>query len=304
MTATDRAAAATNRRTWRAWGFARPRRHPARLGGANAPETAMPPLELYLNEIGTTPLLDGREEKALARRVRAGDPTARERMVRANLRLVVHIARSYQDRGLDLQDLIAEGNLGLLRAVEAFDPSRNVRFSTYASFWIRQSIRLGLETSARTVRIPGHMLRLLARWRQAAARLEDDLGRPPGDEEVATVLKLSRRKAAVVRRALRVCETASRGEEGEPSVLEEALVDERRECPDEGLARTEDARKLRRLLGRLAPREALVLRLRYGLGGQDAMTFQQIGEQLALTRERVRQIERQALRMLAEATSW
>src|SRR5438874_9523557 len=140
------------------------------------------PLETYLREINETPLLNGKEEKELATRIGQGDTRARDQMVRANLRLVVNIARGYSGKGLGLQDLIEEGNLGLLRAVEGFDPSMNTRFSTYASYWIKQSIKRALVNTAKTIRIPAYMVELLAKWRRASAKLQEELGRPPTQE--------------------------------------------------------------------------------------------------------------------------
>src|SRR6266481_3607696 len=158
----------------------RPRRLPS--------EAVQSPLETYLREINETPLLSAEQEKELAYRIEAGDCEARDRMVRANLRLVVNIARSYTGKGLGLQDLVAEGNLGLLRAVEAFDPSMNTRFSTYASYWIKQSIKRTLINTAKTIRIPAYMVELLAKWRRAAAKLQEELGRAASQEEIARVL--------------------------------------------------------------------------------------------------------------------
>src|SRR5438552_10674925 len=143
------------------------------------------PLETYLSEINETPLLSADEEKLLAVRIEEGDIEARDHMVRANLRLVVNIARSYTGKGLGLQDLIAEGNLGLMRAVEGFDPAMNTRFSTYASYWIKQSIKRAVINTGKTIRIPAYMVELLAKWRRAASKLHDELGRPPTHEEVA-----------------------------------------------------------------------------------------------------------------------
>ena len=143
------------------------------------------PLETYLREINETPLLSAEDERQLAYRIERGDNEARDRMVRANLRLVVNIARGYAGRGLALEDLIAEGNLGLVRAVEGFDPSMNTRFSTYASYWIKQSIKRALVNTAQTIRIPAYMVELLAKWRRATAKVPDELGRAPTHEEVA-----------------------------------------------------------------------------------------------------------------------
>src|SRR5438309_9046721 len=162
------------------------------------------PLETYLSEINETPLLTADEEKQLALRIEKGDSEARDHMVRANLRLVVNIARSYTGKGLGLQDLIAEGNLGLMRAVEGFDPGMNTRFSTYASYWIKQSIKRALVNTAKTIRIPAYMVELLAKWRRATTKLQDELGRPPTHEEVAKSLELPKKKLAISKKAIRV----------------------------------------------------------------------------------------------------
>src|SRR5436190_16119294 len=157
------------------------------------PEVVQPPLETYLREINATALLTADQEKDLARRIETGDTSARDQMVRANLRLVVNIARGYTGKGLALQDLIEEGNLGLLRAVEGFDPRMNTRFSTYASYWIKQSIKRALVNTAKTIRIPAYMVELLAKWRRETARLQDLYGRPPTHEEVAKGLNLPKK---------------------------------------------------------------------------------------------------------------
>src|SRR5436190_886325 len=158
------------------------------------PEVVPPPLETYLREINETALLTADEEKSLARAIETGDTEARDQMVRANLRLVVNIARGYTGKGLALQDLIEEGNLGLLRAVEGFDPNMNTRFSTYASYWIKQSIKRALVNTAKTIRIPAYMVELLAKWRRATNQLTDELGRPPTNEETAKSLGLTRER--------------------------------------------------------------------------------------------------------------
>ena len=163
-------------------------------------ETVQSPLETYLREINETALLTAQDEKDLAHAIEKGDNAARERMVRANLRLVVNIARSYTGKGLGLQDLIEEGNLGLLRAVQGFDPDMNTRFSTYASYWIKQSIKRALVNTAKTIRIPAYMVELLAKWRRAAAKLQEQLGRIPTHEEVARVLELPNKKLNIISR--------------------------------------------------------------------------------------------------------
>jgi len=160
------------------------------------------PLETYLREINQTALLTAQDEKDLSNRISAGDAAARDRMVRANLRLVVNIARGYTGKGLPLQDLIEEGNLGLLRAVEGFDPNMNTRFSTYASYWIKQSIKRALVNSSKTIRIPAYMVELLSKWRRAQAKLTDELNRTPTPEDIAKELGIPRKKLRIVKKAI------------------------------------------------------------------------------------------------------
>src|SRR3974377_542943 len=184
------------------------------------------PLESYLREINETPLLKAEEEKALAYRIEDGDSAARDHLVRANLRLVVNIARSYQGKGLALQDLIAEGNLGLLRAVEGYDPSMNTRFSTYASYWIKQSIKRALVNTAKTIRIPAYMVELLAKWRRASAKLHEELGRSPTQEEIARSLNLPKKKLGLIKKAIRVYNSAPQAQQAETGwSFDEMLMD-------------------------------------------------------------------------------
>src|SRR5439155_14510306 len=173
------------------------------------------PLETYLREINETALLTADQEKELAKKIEDGDNIARDQMVRANLRLVVNIARSYTGKGLGLQDLIEEGNLGLLRAVEGFDHRMNTRFSTYASYWIKQSIKRALVNTAKTIRIPAYMVELLAKWRRASAKLQDELGRPATHEEIAKSLNLPKKKLAIIKKAIRVYNSTPQTEQTE-----------------------------------------------------------------------------------------
>jgi RNA polymerase primary sigma factor len=263
-------------------------------------ETVQSPLETYLREINETRLLTADEEKWLAERIRRGDTEARDRMVRANLRLVVNIAREYSGKGLSLQDLIEEGNLGLLRAVEGFDPSMNTRFSTYASYWIKQSIKRALVNTAKTIRIPAYMVELLGKWRRVAVRLQDELGRAPTHEEIARRLELSPKKLGIIKKAMLVYSASPQFEQSDQGwTLGEMIMDERTSAPDLEMMNSDNLTHMRDLLERMDEREAKVLRMRYGLDDQQPRTLKQIGESLGLTRERVRQIETEALEKLA-----
>jgi RNA polymerase primary sigma factor len=264
-------------------------------------ETAATPLDTYFREIDQTPLLSAQQEKELAYRIGEGDVAARDNMIRANLRLVVNLARSYMGKGLDLQDLIEEGNLGLLRAIEGFDPSMNTRFSTYASYWIKQSIRRALVNSAKTIRIPAYVVELMGKWRRTTAQLQDKLGRPPTSDEVARALGLARRKRVVVEKAIRVYTQTATESADVDLTLDDIVSDGRTKAPDAEMAETDDRQRLLELLGKMDQREAAVLRMRFGLGDEEPLTLKEIGERLGLTRERVRQIEGAALSRLSES---
>jgi RNA polymerase primary sigma factor len=260
------------------------------------------PLETYLSEINETPLLSADQEKELARRIEEGDNEARDHMVRANLRLVVNIARSYAGKGLGLQDLIAEGNLGLLRAVEGFDPSMNTRFSTYASYWIKQSIKRAVINTGKTIRIPAYMNELLVKWRRATAKLQDELGRAPTQEEVAQCLNLPRKKLSIIKKAIRIYNASPQVDQAEGiRSIDETLMDESSQTPESNLVKADDLQQVMELLDQMDRREAAVLRLRFGLDGEEPKTLKEIGERLGLTRERVRQIESEALGKLSES---
>jgi RNA polymerase primary sigma factor len=260
---------------------------------------ARDPFESYLSEIDRTPLLTETEERALARRVAVGDEQARDQLARANLRLVVSLARRYAGRGLALEDLIAEGNVGLLRAVEGYDPDAGTRFSTYAAFWVRQSIRVALNKYGHAVRLPQYMGVLLPKWRRAEATLRADLGREPTPAEIAAELGLKKGQTKAIVKALKVVGTArAAGDDADPTV---ALEDDRRPAPDALLAAAEEVRAAIGSLGSLGEREAAVLRLRFGLDSGEPMTLEDVGRRFGLTRERARQIERSALAALREA---
>ncbi|MEM7307131.1 MAG: RNA polymerase sigma factor RpoD/SigA [Planctomycetota bacterium] len=257
-------------------------------------------METYLQEINEVSLLSADEEKELGRRIQAGDLEAREHMIRANLRLVVSIAKMYSERGMALQDLIAEGNIGLMKAAEKFDPDAGCRFSTYGSWWIKQAIRRALTNSVLSVRIPGYMAELISRWKQVSAELAYRLGRTPSVEEVAQELGIPHESWKLLKQTI---QTSGMGPQVSLDVLtsnQETVEDEKVATPEDTIQQTDLLERLRDLLDSIDEREATVLRLRYGLddNGADPMTLKEIGKIVGLTRERVRQIEREALAKL------
>jgi RNA polymerase primary sigma factor len=274
---------------------AKPRKVSKRLP---SPQT---PLETYLREINETALLTARDEQELAAAIAAGDVRARDRMVRANLRLVVNIARGYTGKGLSLQDLIEEGNLGLLRAVEGFDPAVGTRFSTYASYWIKQSIKRALINCAKTIRIPAYMVELLSKWRRATARLTEELGRTPTPEEIARVLGLQKKKLPIIKKAIRIYNATPQTDQADSGwSLGEIVMDERLKNPEDEMVENDVMKEVQEMLRTMDTREATVLKMRFGLEDTEPHTLKEIGESLGLTRERVRQIETEALSKLAE----
>jgi RNA polymerase primary sigma factor len=264
-------------------------------------------LQLYLRSINESPLLTGDEEKALARRIiNDNDPAARERMVRSNLRLVVNIAKNYVNRGLTLPDLIEEGNIGLLKAVEGFDPDNGSRFSTYASWWIKQAIKRALINSVQPIHIPAYMVEMMAKFKQAMRELEDRLGRLPSTEELSAHLKMPIKKLKIIKKAVKAYHSptqfAGGGHGGDDDMsIGDLVADMNNPPPDEIVRSIDDLRQLEELLEQIDERAAKILKLRYGLEGQDPMTLKEIGQQIGLTRERVRQIEHEALRKLRDA---
>ena len=264
-------------------------------------------LQLYLRSINESPLLTADEEKALARRIiNDNDGAARERMVRSNLRLVVNIAKNYVNRGLTLPDLIEEGNIGLLKAVEGFDPDNGSRFSTYASWWIKQAIKRALINSVQPIHIPAYMVEMMAKFKQAMRELEDRLGRLPSMEELSAHLKMSSKKLKIIKKAVKAYHSPTQftggahGGDDEMSISD-LVADTNTLTPDEAVRSSDDLRQLEELLDQIDERAAKILKLRYGLEGQDPMTLKEIGQQIGLTRERVRQIEHEALRKLRDA---
>ncbi|MHC4151940.1 MAG: sigma-70 family RNA polymerase sigma factor [Planctomycetota bacterium] len=232
------------------------------------------------------------------------DPWAREQLVRSNLRLVVNIAKKYSDRGLPLGDLIEEGNLGLIKAVDYFDPSRGTRFSTYAAWWIKQSIRRALLSNIQPVHIPTYMVALINQWRQIAVEMESKIGRMPSVEEMADMMQLPLKKARFINKIVKmlgsVKESATDEDPDEDQALETILEDTTSPRPEDSLLEAEEKEKALRLFDYINPREAVILRLHYGLDGLKPLSLKEIAEVLKLTRERVRQILREGLTHLYE----
>ncbi len=258
-------------------------------------------LTLYYRGLSQAPLLTAAEEKELARRVRQGDRAARDRLIQANLRLVTGIARRYLGLGLDLTDLIGEGTLGLLRAVEKFDPDRNCRFSTYATHWIRYTMRDALIRKSRLIRFPVHALQLLQNCQRTRAELRAELGREPTAEELRRRLRVSPRRLRLAQSLARLTPaTPSTGQATWDGAPDQALVVDRLPSPVETAETAELIHQVRARLRELSEREATVLRMRFGLDGEPPMSLQQIGRRVGLTRERVRQIQESALDQLRD----
>ncbi|MDB5352824.1 MAG: sigA 6 [Planctomycetota bacterium] len=259
------------------------------------------PLGRYLDATRVDPLLTADDERHLAEAIAQGDSGARARMIRANLRLVVRIARDYLGRGLSLDDLVGEGNLGLIRATEEFDPKFQTRFSTYASYWIKQAIRQALINTTATIRLPAHMVGLLTRWRRTERALRRELGYDPSPDRIADDLGLSAMQRTMVERALRARKLRldtdrSRDEEDSGWATDEAM--DSQGPPELEIEAAEARDEVRRRLTRLDDRERTIVSLRFGLDGHDPMTLKEIGRRLGVTREWVRKIELRAVRKL------
>lgn len=256
--------------------------------------------KLYLREVGETKLLTREEEADLARKIQRGDEKARERMIRANLRLVVKIARDYEDYGMPLLDLISEGNVGLIRAVERFDPSKGAKLSTYSGWWIKQSIKRALANQSKTIRLPVHVVDKLFRIKQTSMKLQEILGREPSDAELGEELGFSATKVATLRKAgLRpVSLDAPLGNDSDSSQVAETVADENTSTPYEHLEEKTNSHMVRQLVSRLEPRELEILRYRFGLDGETEQTLDEVGLRFGLTRERIRQLQHTALSKL------
>lgn len=259
----------------------------------------------YLKEIDEASLLTVEQEHSLGKLVvEENDPQAREQLVRSNLRLVVNIAKKYVGRGMSLGDLIEEGNLGLIKAVDYFDPDYGTRFSTYAAWWIKQSIKRALLANVQPVHIPTYMVALMNQWRHTTAELQNRLGRTLDVEEMAEIMHLPLRKAKIIHHIVEILssvkDTSGSDNADDNQVLEETLQDQNAGKPEDILVADEERTKVLGLLNEIEPREADVLRSHYGLGGRKPMTLKQIGKKVGLTRERIRQIQRSALTKLYE----
>src|SRR6184192_4046728 len=256
-------------------------------------------LSKYLREIGQIPLLTPEQEVALAAKIKEGDAAARERMILSNLRLVVTIAHDYVDLGLSLLDLISEGNIGLTKAVERFDPTKGAKLSTYAAWWIKQSMKRALANQSKTIRLPVHIVDKLFHLRRAGAKLEEVLGREPTDEELAAEVGFSVARVNQLRRAaVRPTSLEAPIGDDETNRVADVVKDEDADTPYEQLEEKTNSALVHEMIGTLDAREQAILRQRFGLDGGDRKTLEEIGVQFGVTRERIRQIEEIALKKL------
>jgi RNA polymerase primary sigma factor len=253
-------------------------------------------MRTYMQEIGKTPLLTPAEEVELAERIKAGDQEARNRMISANLRLVVKIAHDYNNFGLPLLDLISEGNIGLIKAVERFDPSKGGKLSTYAAWWIKQAIKRALANQSKTIRLPVHLVDKVAKMRQIISRLAEEFDREPTDEEIAYEMGVSVNRVAHLKSVSTRPSSldAPVGEDGSTN-FGELIGDEMQLTPLENLQQKTMQNDVQEIIDLLEPRESEIIRLRFGLDGNHPLTLEEVGEQFNITRERVRQIQTIAL---------
>ena len=259
-------------------------------------------LKLYLREISRTPLLTPEEEVKLAGRIKRGDKQARAHMINANLRLVVKIAQDYSGYGLPLSDLISEGNIGLMKAVDRFDPKKGGKLSTYAAWWIKQSIKRALANQSKTIRLPVHMVDKIAKMRRISMMLAEVLGREPTDEELADELGLPRRKLAMLKQASqRPTSLDAPVNEGEATQFGEIIGDDRAEDPLEALSDKNLHGELDDLLAVLDQRERRIIDERFGLNGKKPLTLEEVGREFGVTRERIRQLQNVALTKMRKA---
>ena len=256
-------------------------------------------LSQYMRDIGRFELLTAAEEIELAALIKAGDEAAREKMINANLRLVVKIARDYEGFGLPLSDLINEGNIGLMKAVERFDPAKGGKLSTYASWWIKQSVKRALGNQSKTIRLPLHLIDRLSKMRRVTARYLEEFGREPTDEELANELEIAVSRIRLLRRSSqRTVSLDSHLGDDTTNRLEDVVADESAEMPDQTLEEKTILDTIPALFDQLPEREAEILRQRFGLDGGDGRTLEEVGEDFGVTRERIRQLQNLALRKL------
>ncbi|MEO6181546.1 MAG: sigma-70 family RNA polymerase sigma factor [Verrucomicrobiota bacterium] len=268
---------------------------------ANGPRPSADAYTLYLREIGQTPLITPKEEIALAKRIKKGDKAAREHMIKANLRLVVKIARDYESYGLPLLDLVSEGNIGLMKAVDRFDPTKGAKLSTYASWWIKQSIRRALSDQSKTIRLPVHVGDKLLHIRRAEAKFHDEFGRAPTDDELSDELGLAAKRIAQYRKAaLQPASLDARMGDDDSNTIAEVVADESAATPYRQLEEKADTFLIHEVLPTLEPREQEILRNRFGFDGKDEQTLEEIGKKFGVTRERIRQIQEIALMKLRQ----
>lgn len=260
------------------------------------PSSEKSSLKLYLHEIGKTPLLTPAEEVKLAKRIHKGDEDARQRMIKANLRLVVKIAHDYNNFGLPLLDLISEGNIGLVKAVERFDPDKGGKLSTYAAWWIKQSIKRALANQSKTIRLPVHLVDKIAKMRKLTMALQELLGREPTDDEIALEMGMPVNKIAHLKSvSVRPSSLDAPVGEDENTSLGELVGDDNASTPFEDLSERTMLNDLTALIADLDERESEIIRMRFGIGGDKPMTLEEVGEHFDITRERVRQLQNLAL---------
>jgi RNA polymerase primary sigma factor len=268
----------------------------------NLPSSEKSTIKLYLQEIGKTPLLKPSEEVELAALIQQGNARAREKMIKANLRLVVKIAHDYSNFGLPLLDLISEGNIGLVKAVERFDPAKGGKLSTYAAWWIKQSIKRALANQSKTIRLPVHLVDKIARMRRVAMELEEALQRPPTDEEIAYEMDMSVNKVAHLKSvSVRPASLDAPVGDEDGTEFGDLIGDENSINPLENLHNKNLVNDLSHLIDELDPRESEIIRLRFGLGGEKPKTLEEVGEMFDITRERVRQLQNMALNRMRKA---
>ncbi len=257
-------------------------------------------LQTYLKEINSIPLLKPEQERELAKKIKKGDLKAREQFTRANLRLVVSIAKTYANKGVSFLDLIEEGNIGLLKAVDGYDLSSGWRFSTYATWWIKQAIRRAITNNAKTIRLPAYMVEKVSKLKKASERLSNKLEREPSLKEVAKEMDITAHKVGLIEMAIKSTSRLSESITGSDLIwmLSNKLTEKRDELPVEHMIDTYEKEKLRDLLKVINKRDASILRMRYGLDNGEPMKLKDIGGEFNISKERVRQIEKSALRKL------